>query len=76
VRMVPRYAEALRSLKAIYIDSGNKDDAYLDLGAEAFRRALEAIAIDDYVFELFDGTHSGIEWRYPLAVKYLAEKLA
>jgi S-formylglutathione hydrolase FrmB len=76
VRMVPRHAEALRSLKAIYIDAGNKDDAYLDLGAEAFRRALEAIGIDDYVFELFDGTHSGIEWRYPLAVKYLAEKLA
>ena len=76
VRMVPRYAEALRSLKAIYIDSGNKDDAYLDLGAEAFRRALEAIGIDDYVFELFDGTHSGIEWRYPLAVRYLADKLA
>jgi S-formylglutathione hydrolase FrmB len=72
VRMAPRYADALRSMKAIYIDAGNKDDAYLDLGAEAFRRALEEIGVTDYSFELFDGTHMNIEHRYPLAVKYLA----
>jgi Putative esterase len=76
VRMVPRHAAALRSLKAIYIDAGNRDDAYLDLGAEAFRRVLDSIGVDGYHFELFDGTHSGIEWRYPMAVKYLADKLA
>jgi Putative esterase len=76
VRMVPRYAEALRSLKAIYIDAGDKDDVYLDLGAEAFRRALEEIGVTDYFFELFDGTHMNIDYRYPLAVKYLAERLS
>ena len=76
VRMVPRYADALRAQKAIYIDVGNRDDAYLDLGAEAFRRALDEIGVTDYFFELFDGTHMGIEYRYPLAAKYLAEKLA
>jgi S-formylglutathione hydrolase FrmB len=76
VRMTPRYADALRSQKAIYIDAGRRDDAYLDLGAEAFRRSLEEIGISDYVFELFDGTHMGIEYRYPLAVKYLADKLS
>src|SRR5437016_3359056 len=75
VRMAPRHAEALRSQKAIYIDAGKRDDVYLDLGAEAFRRRLEELGIDDYFFELFDGTHAGIEYRYPLAVKYLAEKL-
>ncbi len=75
VRMVPRYADALRSMTAIYIDAGDKDDAYLDLGAEAFRRALEQIGVTDYFFELFDGTHMNIEYRYPLAVKYLAERL-
>jgi hypothetical protein len=26
-------------------------------------------------FELFDGTHSSIEYRYPLALRYLAERL-
>jgi S-formylglutathione hydrolase FrmB len=76
VRMVPRYAEALRSMKAIYIDAGDKDDAYLDLGAEAFRQALDEIGVTDYFFELFDGTHMNIEYRYPLAAKYLAERLS
>ena len=75
VRMVPRHAEALRRLRAIYIDAGNRDQYFLDLGAEAFRRALEAIGVTDLFFELFDATHDGIEYRYPIAVKYLAERL-
>ena len=76
VRMTPRYADALRSLKAIYIDAGKRDQFFLDLGAEAFRRALEQIGVTDVYFELFDATHSGIDYRYPLAIKYLAERLA
>ena len=76
VRMVPKHADALRSLKAIYIDCGKRDQFFLDLGAEAFRQALEGIGVTDVFFELFDGTHSGIEYRYPLALKYLAERLA
>src|SRR6059058_2782635 len=76
VRMAPKHADALRSQRAIYIDAGKRDDVYLDLGAEAFRRRLDELGIYDYFFELFDGTHMAIEYRYPLAVKYLAEKLA
>jgi hypothetical protein len=76
VRMVPRHADALRGLKAIYIDAGRRDQFYLDLGAEAFRGELERIGVTDVFFELFDATHSAIEYRYPLAVKYLAERLA
>lgn len=76
VRMVPLHAEALQSMKAIYIDAGRRDDFYLDLGAEAFRRALAAIGVTDVFFELFDATHMSIEYRYPLSMKYLAERLA
>ena len=76
VRMVARYGDALRGLKAIYIDAGNRDDAYLDLGAEAFRAALAEIGVTDVRFELFDGTHGNIEYRYPIGLKYLAERLS
>jgi S-formylglutathione hydrolase FrmB len=75
VRMVDRYADALRGLRAVYIDSGKRDQFYLDLGAEGFRRALEHIGVTDVFFELFDGTHSSIEYRYPIALRYLAERL-
>jgi len=78
VRMArtPSGAEALRSMQAISIDCGTRDQFYLDLGAEAFRRALEDAGITDYSFELFDATHSAIEYRYPLGLKYLAERLS
>ena len=75
VRMVPDHAEALRSMRAIYVDAGRRDQFFLDLGAEAFRRELEAIGVTDVRFELFDGTHSAIEYRYPLSLAFLAERL-
>jgi hypothetical protein len=76
VRMVGRHADALRGLRAIYVDAGNRDEPYLDLGAEAFRRALAEIRVTDVFFELFDAGHGNIEYRYPLSVQYLAERLA
>ena len=76
VRMVPERADALRSLRAIYIDSGKRDEYMLDLGAEAFRQALAEIGVEDVRFELFDAGHGGIEYRYPLGVGYLAERLS
>ena len=76
VRMAPQHAEALRSLRAIYIDCGKRDEYFLDLGAEAFRRALAEIGVTDVHFELFDATHRAIEYRYPLSLKYLAERLS
>ncbi len=75
VRMVPDHADALRSMRAIYIDAGKRDEFFLDLGAEAYRRALHRIGVTDVRFELFDATHMMIEYRYPIALKYLAERL-
>ena len=76
VRMAARHADALRSMRAIWIDAGKRDEFHLDLGAEAFRRALVAIGVTDVRFELFEGTHAAIEYRYPLAIRHLAERLS
>jgi S-formylglutathione hydrolase FrmB len=78
VRMVAGHADALRGLRGIWIDAGRSDEYYLDLGAEAFRTELASIGVaDDRVrFELFDGRHGGIEWRYPEAIGWLAERLS
>jgi len=76
VRMVAKYADALRGLKAIWIDAGNADDWYLDLGAEALVAELAKIGVTDVHFELFDATHAMIEYRYPLSLAYLARKLS
>jgi S-formylglutathione hydrolase FrmB len=76
VRMAERHADALRSQRAIYIDAGKSDEYFLDLGAEAFRAELERIGVTDVFCELFDGKHGGIVWRYPIALRYLAERLS
>jgi Putative esterase len=76
VRMAAQHAEALGSLRAVYIDAGRRDEYYLDLGAEAFRRALADLGVTDVFFELFDATHMAIEYRYPLALAYLTERLS
>ncbi|HEX6140696.1 MAG TPA: alpha/beta hydrolase-fold protein [Candidatus Limnocylindria bacterium] len=78
VRMAPLRADALRSLRGIWIDAGRHDDYYLDLGAEAFRREVAALGIGEPVlrFELYDATHANLEWRYPMAITWLAERLA
>ena len=76
VRMVPHHADALRGLRAIYIDAGTRDQWYLDLGAKAMVRALERIGVTDVYFELFDATHTAIDYRYPTGLKYLAERLS
>jgi S-formylglutathione hydrolase FrmB len=77
VRMVDRYADALRGLRAVWIDAGTRDEWFLDIGAEAFRAGLARIGVpeDRLAFELFDATHMGIDYRYPLALTWLAERL-
>jgi S-formylglutathione hydrolase FrmB len=78
VRMVDRYADELRGLRAVWIDAGTRDDYHLDLGAQAFRDGLARIGVPEekVYFELFDATHAQIEYRYPLALTWLAHRLA
>jgi hypothetical protein len=78
VRMAPRQATALRSLRAIWIDAGTRDDYYLDIGASAFRAALGAAKVADDVihFELFDAKHGGIDYRYPMSLAWLCQRIA
>jgi len=76
VRMAPKHADALRGMRAIWIDAGRWDEPHLDLGAEAFRQELASLAVTDVHFELFDAGHGNIEYRYPMSLAYLAERLA
>jgi enterochelin esterase-like enzyme len=75
VRMAPGHAEALRSMRRIYLDAGKSDEYFLDLGAQAFAGALEKLGVD-HTLELFDGRHGGITWRYPGAVRELVIALS
>ncbi len=68
----------LRDLRAVWIDAGRSDEYYLDLGAEAFHREVLAAGTpaENVHYELFDGRHGGITWRYPLALSWLVARLS
>jgi len=74
----PEGAEVLRNMHAIWIDSGRSDEYHLDLGAVAFHREVVNAGVpDDRVhFELFEGTHARLTWRYPLSVDFLVGLLS
>lgn len=76
VRMATFHAEALAGLRAVWIDGGTSDEWYLDLGAQAMVEQVRQAGTAEVHFELFDGGHGAIDYRYPLSLSYLATHLA
>ena len=74
VRMAPDHADALRSMRRIYLDAGRSDEYYLDLGAQAFAAELDKLGVA-HTLELFEGTHARLTYRYPGAIRELAVAL-
>jgi S-formylglutathione hydrolase FrmB len=74
VRMAPRHADALRSMRRIYLDAGRQDEYYLDLGAQAFSDELTKLGVQ-HTLELFEGKHGVIDYRYPGAIRELVSAL-
>jgi S-formylglutathione hydrolase FrmB len=75
VRLAPRHADALGAAKAIWIDAGRNDEYHLDLGATALHEAVLAAGAKNVHFELHEGTHRGTNWRLPLSLAFLAQRL-
>ena len=75
VRMAPEHADALSQMRRIYIDAGRRDEYFLDLGAQAFSNELKRLDID-HTLEFFSGTHGGLQYRYPGAIRELVLALS
>jgi hypothetical protein len=75
VRMAPAHADALRSMRRIYLDAGRRDEYHLDLGAQAFAAELDKLGVA-HTLELFDGTHARLTYRYPGAIRELVLAIA
>jgi Putative esterase len=75
VRMARRHADALRSMRRIYLDAGRSDEYFLDLGAQAFAGELRALDVE-HSLDLFEGKHGGLTYRYPGAIRELVLAIA
>ena len=64
-------------MRAIYIDAGTRDEWYLDLGAQAFVDELTQIGVDRRRPSSSSTPPTrGIDYRYPIGLAYLAERLS
>ena len=74
-RLVDTHADALRRLKAIYVDCGNVDQYHLHYGARRLHRALDRLGIA-HRYEEFADDHTNIDYRMDVSLPFLARALA
>lgn len=74
VCQAPRCRDALGSLKGLWIDAGSRDQYFIHYGTRQLSEALRGCGVAHH-FEEFDGTHSGIDWRYDHSLPWLAQRL-
>jgi S-formylglutathione hydrolase FrmB len=74
VNMVARHRASLRSLRAIYIDCGWRDQYHLHYGARILSKRLTRLHID-HVYEEFDDNHSSIDYRMDVSLPILYRAL-
>lgn len=74
VQRVEAAASALRALTGLWIDVGLRDQYFIHYGTRELHARLEAAGVPHH-FEQFDGTHSGMDWRYDHSLPWLAARL-
>jgi S-formylglutathione hydrolase FrmB len=68
-------SDALRGMKALYIDCGSKDQFNLVYGARRFARRLNELGVA-HRYEEFDDNHSSVDYRMDESLPFLAKALA
>jgi enterochelin esterase family protein len=67
----PEYRAALRPLRLIYLDCGNRDEYALHLGARMFSQKLTELAMPHH-YEEFDGGHRHTQFRYDVSLNAIS----
>jgi S-formylglutathione hydrolase FrmB len=75
VEMAERYADALRSLRLLFIDCGTRDEYHLHFGARRLAQRLRALDIA-HEHEEFDDGHMDIDYRYDVSLPKIARALS
>lgn len=67
-------SDRLADLAGLWIDVGSRDQYFIQYGTRQMHQALAERGVAHH-FEEFDGTHSGIDWRYDHSLPWLAARL-
>jgi hypothetical protein len=74
INLVKRYRANLKTLRAIYIDCGWRDQYHIHYGARILSRRLAAAGIR-HVYEEFDDDHSDVDYRMDRSLPFLYKAL-
>ena len=74
LRLLPRHAAALRSLRLLYLDCGSSDEFALHLGARQFHAGLQRLGIR-HRYEEFDDGHMNVSYRLDRSLPLLRRAL-
>lgn len=74
VKMIPKHESALKKLKYVYIDCGNRDEFGLHWGARAMSFELKKLGIK-HDYEEFDDGHMSVGYRMDVSIPRLAAQL-
>lgn len=66
--------ENLRALRGLWLDCGRQDQFHIQYGTRRLASRLRQAGVD-HVHEEFDGTHSGIDYRYDHSLPFLYRAL-
>jgi len=64
----------LAQMNALWIDVGSRDQYFIQYGTREFADRLKDFGVN-HRFEEFDGTHSGIDWRFDQSLPWLLARL-
>lgn len=70
----PACLDNLRALKGLWIDCGWRDEFHIQYGTRRLADRLQEAGVP-HVHEEFDGTHSGLDFRYDRSLPYLYRAL-
>ncbi|MDE1981642.1 MAG: hypothetical protein KGL17_00045 [Betaproteobacteria bacterium] len=74
VHLVGQHAKALKSLKALFIDCGWRDQYHIHFGSRQLSQQLDRLGVP-HRYEEFDDTHSGIDYRLDRSLPFLFKAL-
>ncbi len=74
IHLVSRHAKNLKTLKAIYIDCGWRDQYHLQYGSRILSQRLAAAGVR-HRYEEFDDNHSDIDYRMDVSLPFLYRAL-
>lgn len=74
LRLLERHADALRSMKLVFLDCGSRDEFHLHHGLRLFARRLTALGIR-HEREEYDDGHMNVSYRYDVSLPKLTRAL-